>query len=472
MIKKTLAGIVLGSAALLPAHLYAQDEEPAEQTADVLRNNAVPANIENSVVCLRNTTIRQKPAYDSEGRVIFLRDSDECFGTGFIYMEKDNHYYIVTNHHISCGDELDNGRKRVRDIVEIVSSINDTNPKDDIRLTFVASSPARDIAVLKIEKKVVQQYNENFDLEIEPYTGAWGDSDALQKGQTIVIEGFPYALLKATTEGAVSNPRYEHMNNGFGWRHQCVVYDAATNPGNSGSPAFRKNPDGSFEWMGNVHAGYRAEGMKMFIAINEYKELLTTFRTDRQKERRIDITEQTLTQLSDRVSLDASENLFTILEGEEQGIFSFFNDPFEKLYCMITKTGESLEFIIYTRNFPLDTTTRIKLIDRKENSYGCLDELGVLDREYGCFLFEKSRLSPELGSQANSMLKYLAELALKSAEYKTLQKQGQQELMDGVLIDIEVMQKDKARLVTEFKNNLQIFLKEQYFEREKAKAGK
>ncbi len=115
MKKLTLAGMLLGGALAPSNNAYAQDDRP-----NILPINfppavfapAVPSNIKNSVVCLRNTVIRESPAYSSKGELYYSKNASEKFGTGFVYMEKDGYLYIATNYHVSCDDLMLDGKKK------------------------------------------------------------------------------------------------------------------------------------------------------------------------------------------------------------------------------------------------------------------------------------------------------------------------------------------------------------------------
>lgn len=478
MKKLTLTGLLLGGALAFSNKAYAQDDGwdiPPVKFPPIILAPVVPSNIENSVVCLRNTVIRENPAYDAKGNLYYSKDISESFGTGFIYMEKDGYLHVVTNHHVSCDDLMLSGGKKIKDIVEIVDDSEDQNLKDDILLEEVVSVQSKDIAILKVAKKIVEHYNKEFGLDIEVYKGAWGDSDTLKKGETVVIEGFPHALFQATTEGVVSNVNHRCTSPDHGWNHKCIVYDAATNPGNSGSPAFRKNPDGSLEWMGQVHAGYRAEGLKMFIAINEYKQMLNELKNTGKEPAVIPMSDKdTVKCLLSILKTKEEENLFSLSTRSRSLFFTFVS----KTYCKAKKTSDNgLEFMLYTGQYPYDLHTGISLTDKKENDYGKFDVLSVSDPAYGRFNFEQESLPAELQQGMDRMFHYLTKLYFKTKAYREIlnkedKTKKDEERLEKILKDIEEVDKEYSSAFSELQKNLAVHLKEKHFERQKELAGK
>ncbi len=454
---KTIAALLCGGALFLAAEAYGQE-------------TAVPANIPNSVVCLRNTTIRKKPVYDNNGNLTFVKEAEQSYGTGFVYMEKEGYYYIATNHHVACGDKMSDGTKKVKDLVEIVDSIEDSDPKDDILLEPVAVAKSKDIAILKVSKPVVTAYHKQFGILIEAYHGRWGNSDTLQKGQKIVIEGFPFGKFKATTEGVVSNPKYMHKNRATGANHSCVVYDAATNPGNSGSPAFRKNSDGSFELMGQVHAGFTAEGMKLFVAINEYQSMLLSLASELEQVGTTPAKGDIETILK-HLSSNNIDNLFSL---NEQISFLFFVGV-KKTFCSANKHPDGIEFVVYRNNFPNNSKPAIKLIDKAENSYGTVDSIGLSSDIYGDFALERENIPSDMRTQFDGLFEHMTELYAIVSEYKTLVKKAdktfdESERAAKLSDQIGQLQRNKSVFITEFNKSLAVFLLEYYASQQKERA--
>jgi serine protease Do len=126
-------------------------------------------------------------------------------GSGFII---DAEGFIVTNNHV-VGDadrvsiELSDGRR--------------------MRAEVVGGDPQTDIALLKV------------DAGKPLATVAWGDSDALTVGETVLAMGNPFGLGGSVTSGIVS-ARGRQI--GAGPYDDFIQTDASINPGNSGGPLF------------------------------------------------------------------------------------------------------------------------------------------------------------------------------------------------------------------------------------------
>ncbi len=131
-------------------------------------------------------------------------------GTGFI-IDDDGH--VVTNWHVVEGGD------------EFVVLLSGGEQRD---AELVGSDRLSDLAVLDMEGDV-------------PATVPFGDSDALQPGQTVIAIGSPLGTFTSTvTQGIVSA-----LNRDFGQfggdprlYNNLIQHDAAINPGNSGGPLF------------------------------------------------------------------------------------------------------------------------------------------------------------------------------------------------------------------------------------------
>ncbi|MCF0233505.1 MAG: trypsin-like peptidase domain-containing protein [Thermoguttaceae bacterium] len=130
-------------------------------------------------------------------------------GSGVIV---DSRGFIVTNFHVICeGGRLVDG-------VQIV--LNDGRAiSDGVRL--IGFDEKLDLAVLKIEADGL--------TAIE-----WGDSDALEVGDSVLALGNPYGLARTVTGGIIS-AKERFIVDGRGVKSQEFLQtDAAVNPGNSG----------------------------------------------------------------------------------------------------------------------------------------------------------------------------------------------------------------------------------------------
>lgn len=130
-------------------------------------------------------------------------------GSGVV-VDRDG--FIVTNFHVIC----ENGA--LADGVQIVLSDGRTI-SSGIRL--VGFDEKLDIAVLKIEADGLTPI-------------VWGDSDALEVGDSVLALGNPFGLAKTVTEGIVSaKERFIVDERGIA-SQEFLQTDAAVNPGNSG----------------------------------------------------------------------------------------------------------------------------------------------------------------------------------------------------------------------------------------------
>lgn len=148
-------------------------------------------------------------------------------GSGYIYSADG---YVITNHHVIANADPQH--------IEVL-----TFDGQRISAKLVGSSPAADVAVLKIKPFAGMQ------------TMTFADSDTVDFGQPVFAIGAPKALEFSVSQGIVSNPeRFDRR-----WKQRfgnvsilpIMQTDAALNPGNSGGALF--NADG------------RVVGMNTFI---------------------------------------------------------------------------------------------------------------------------------------------------------------------------------------------------------------
>jgi serine protease Do len=127
-------------------------------------------------------------------------------GSGFI-ISPDG--YVVTNEHVA-------GESR---FVRCVLS-----DKDEVDAEVIGVDPYTDLAVLKL----------NVDHRL-PFV-AFGDSEKLESGQTVIAMGSPHGLSRSVSMGIVSvTDRHLSGQNDHPFTN-WVQTDAAINPGNSGGP--------------------------------------------------------------------------------------------------------------------------------------------------------------------------------------------------------------------------------------------
>jgi S1-C subfamily serine protease len=135
------------------------------------------------------------------------QEKQQSLGSGFV-IDKAGH--IVTNYHVI------QGAKTVQ-----VSFSNGENVKAHI----VGSDPSTDVAVLQVQ---------THSRALTPL--AWGDSDTVQVGDSVVAIGNPFGYSRTVTAGIVSAlDRPLTAPNNFIIDH-AIQTDAALNHGNSGGP--------------------------------------------------------------------------------------------------------------------------------------------------------------------------------------------------------------------------------------------
>lgn len=128
------------------------------------------------------------------------------YGTGIIYSSRG---YILTNNHVI------EGQQQLRVIFQ-----NGTR-RD---ATLVGADPDTDLAVVRVDGDV-------------PGTAIFGDSSALQPGQSLVAIGSALGEFTNTvTTGIVSGLHRELQRRGEAPLLGMIQTDAAINPGNSGGP--------------------------------------------------------------------------------------------------------------------------------------------------------------------------------------------------------------------------------------------
>ena len=180
-------------------------------------------------------------------------------GSGVIYQVDDSTVYIITNYHVIDGAET----------IEVVYSTGDS-----VTASLVGGDVYSDIAVLSTE------------VDFEVTAIEIGDSDLLERGETVLAIGCPLGIEYAgtVTQGIVSNVNRTISLDVTGddvadWDMTVIQTDAAINPGNSGGALV--NAVG--ELVGITSSKYSStdvEGTGFAIPVNdvlEYvEEIMTT----------------------------------------------------------------------------------------------------------------------------------------------------------------------------------------------------
>jgi S1-C subfamily serine protease len=199
----------------------------------------------------------------SENPTLFPLDQqavpEQALGSGFV-IDKTGH--IVTNYHVIEGAEE----------IEVSFSNQDT-----LSATIVGSDPSTDIAVLRVQSS---------SRGLAPL--AFGNSDTVRVGDSVVAIGNPFGLRRTATAGIVSAVQERTITapNGYPIDH-VIQTDAQINSGNSGGPLL--NAEGEVIGVNSQIA--RADGSSGNVGIgfavpsNTVKEvvaqLVSTGRVDR-----------------------------------------------------------------------------------------------------------------------------------------------------------------------------------------------
>ncbi len=183
--------------------------------------------------------LRPDAPYEEYFRDFFDRNQDPrrsaAVGSGFII---DAEGHIVTNHHV------------IQNATEVRIVLHDGTA---LPAKVVGRDQRADLAVLKVDTKI----------KLQP--AAWGRSETMRIGETVIAIGNPFGLGGTVTTGIIS-ARARHLQNFGGVPGNSFVdflqTDAAINKGNSGGPLF--NLKG--EVIGINTAIYSRQGTNVGIA--------------------------------------------------------------------------------------------------------------------------------------------------------------------------------------------------------------
>ncbi|MBA1393387.1 trypsin-like serine protease, partial [Lactobacillus sp. XV13L] len=184
-----------------------------------------------------------------------LQESSE--GSGVIYSKQNGNAYIVTNNHVVAGSEK----------LEVILSDG-----TKVAAKKVGTDSITDLAVLSISADKIHS------------TAAFGNSDAVTPGESVIAIGSPLGSKYATsvTEGIISakNRTVDTTDEKTGQvTGQATVLqtDAAINPGNSGGPLV--NAAGQVIGINSMKLaastdGTSVEGMGFAIPSNEVVKII------------------------------------------------------------------------------------------------------------------------------------------------------------------------------------------------------
>ncbi len=134
---------------------------------------------------------------------------ESALGSGLIFDNRGNKYYIMTNNHV----------------IDSADSINVTiDQNKTYKAKLLGTDPNIDIAVVEITT------NDKLVL------GKLGDSGNVQVGDFVIAVGNPFALSGTLTFGIVSALGRKNVQTDIVSLTDFIQTDAAINPGNSGGP--------------------------------------------------------------------------------------------------------------------------------------------------------------------------------------------------------------------------------------------
>ena len=266
-----LAGIMIGSGAMLAAHPVAQAENTTTTVVTSPFTDAV-SKVHDSVVGISNYQTVRYSTYGGNGFGSFFgygfggngrgnsgsvqeQEVEAATGSGVVVGANG---YVLTNYHV----------------VEDASSLKVTVGDDAYDATLVAYDENLDIAIVQAK-----------ELKLAPVT--LGDSDSLQVGDWAICIGNPLGeqFSGTVTVGVVSalNRAVSSSSTDKYGRKETIVNnmiqtDAAINNGNSGGGMFNVNGElmgiPTLKYSGSAYSGATVEGIGMCIPINAAKPLI------------------------------------------------------------------------------------------------------------------------------------------------------------------------------------------------------
>ncbi len=130
-------------------------------------------------------------------------------GSGVLYREDGNDYYIITNHHvISSGSD-------------IYVNVGD----EEVKVELLGSDEDTDIAVLRLQKKYIK--NKILVPEIKQIKD-------LSIGENVFAIGNSLGYGQSVTKGIISALQRQMQQSRSSFSYKLIQTDAAINPGNSG----------------------------------------------------------------------------------------------------------------------------------------------------------------------------------------------------------------------------------------------
>jgi S1-C subfamily serine protease len=184
-----------------------QSSPAAFASGKALSINEIYRHASPGVVQITSTTVTSAPADPFFGGQFAPQQTQQSLGSGFV-IDKAGH--VVTNFHV------------VQNAREVQVSFSGG---ENVKARVLGSDPSTDIAVLQVNTR---------SRALTPL--AWGDSDAVRVGDSVVAIGNPFGYTRSVTAGivsAVGRPLTSPNNHVI---DHAIQTDAALNHGNSGGP--------------------------------------------------------------------------------------------------------------------------------------------------------------------------------------------------------------------------------------------
>ncbi|MCL2047570.1 MAG: trypsin-like peptidase domain-containing protein [Defluviitaleaceae bacterium] len=185
---------------------------------------------------------------------IFGRGEAPGSGSGFIFAEDEEFYFIATNNHV------------IENTISIRVSLDDI---EDIPAVVVGYDTDSDVAVIAVLREELEKLEAPFAI------APLGDSDLLRMGDAVIAIGNAMGEGQTVTRGIISalSLNIPIPSNRNRLNLDVLQTDAAVNRGNSGGPLVNQNG----EVVGIVTAkliGADIEGMGYALPINNVRPLL------------------------------------------------------------------------------------------------------------------------------------------------------------------------------------------------------
>lgn len=217
------------------SNLAAMDTDVS--TVDIVKN------VGPSVVAITNKMVVQ--SFFSE------QTESQGSGSGVIFNINKDSVLILTNNHV------------VENATELLVALD---ADERYKATLVGVDPISDLAVIKIDRSLVPM---DILMGIQPVI--FGDSDALEVGETAIAIGNPLGYNDTVTVGVISAVNREvRLETGI---NTLIQTDAAINPGNSGGALV--NAKGELIGINTVKiSDTSVEGIGFAIPINNAKPII------------------------------------------------------------------------------------------------------------------------------------------------------------------------------------------------------